>query len=255
MAARTAVIRTPLDTLNPLVSVVVIAIIAVAMLSSVDPIAPAIVLLAELPLIPLARLSLRAWLIRGVPLVFMLAGIMITNLLFTDVHTGATVLQWADLQVTTGGIAATAAVAFRLLVLAIPGIVLLARIDPTDVSDALITHWRANSRMAVGSLAAMRMTPLVFADLRQSYAARRTRGVVSRNPLVAVPTLFGTMSSVMVTAIRRATRLSLAMDSRGFDSGVKRSLARSSVWRRRDWFVIIGYLVVSSAAVLVGYLR
>jgi energy-coupling factor transport system permease protein len=224
------------------------------MLSSVDLVAPGIVLLAELPLILLARLSLRAWLIRGVPLVFMLAGIMITNLLFTDVHTGTTVLQWADLQVTTGGIAATAAVAFRLLVLAIPGIVLLARIDPTDVSDALITHWRANPRMAVGSLAAMRMAPLVLADLRQSYAARRTRGVVSRNPLVAVPTLFGTMSSVMVTAIRRATRLSLAMDSRGFDSGVDRTLARRSRWRRRDWFVVIGYLITGLLAVTLANL-
>jgi energy-coupling factor transport system permease protein len=254
MTDRTAVIRTPLDTLNPLVSVVVIAIIAVAMLSSVHPIAPAIVLLAELPLIVVARLSLRAWLIRGVPLVLMLAGIMITNLLFTDVRTGATVLQVADLQVTTGGIAATAAVAFRLLVLAIPGIVLLARIDPTDVSDALITHWRANPRLAVGSLAAMRMAPLVFADLRQSYAARRTRGVVSRSPLVAVPTLFGTMSSVMVTAIRRATRLSLAMDSRGFDSGVQRTLARRSLWRRRDWLVVIGYLVTGLLAVILASL-
>lgn len=250
----TGVARRPLDSLNPLVSLVLIAILAVTMIISFDPVVPGIVLVAELPLIALARLTARQWLIRGGPLIFFLGGIMITNLLFTDVQTGRTVLQWGDFVVTTGGIAATTVVALRLLALVIPGIVLFARIDPTDVSDALITHWRAKPRMAVGSLAAMRMAPLVLADLRQSYAARRTRGVISRNPLVAVPTLFGTMAAVLVTAIRRATRLSLAMDSRGFDSGVQRSLARRSVWRRRDWAVVIAALLVCLAALITGLL-
>jgi energy-coupling factor transport system permease protein len=243
-----------LATLNPLVSLILVGIIAAALLISFSPVTTMIMLLAEVGLVIAARLPIRTWLARAWPLGCALLGIMITNLIFTDVRTGSALVQVGGFMITTGGVAAAAGVGLRLLALALPGIVLFARLNPTELSDALITHWRANPRIAVGSLAALRMAPLVFADLRQSYAARRTRGVISRNQLVALPTLFGTLATILVTAIRRATRLSLAMDSRGFDSGVQRTLARESVWRARDWSVVIGGLLIAMIAVTAGLL-
>lgn len=247
--------RSPLSTLNPLVGLVVIAIIAVVIIVSVDPVAMLIIFAAELPLLALARIPARGWLVRGWPLAAGLAGIMIANLLFTGDHSGRTLLATGPLLITTGSLGMAGVVALRLLVLAIPGIVLFSRLDPTALSDALIIHWHAGPRVAVGSLAALRMTPLVVADLRQSYAARRTRGLISRNPLAMAPVIFGSLTTVLVTTVRRATRLSVAMDSRGFDSGVPRTLARVSLWRRRDTFVIIGYALAGIAALAVTAAR
>lgn len=243
--------RGPLATLNPLVGLVVIAIVAVVMIISFDPVAVLIILAAELPLVVLARIPARGWLLRAGPLAAVLAGVMIANLLFTDDHSGRTLLSVGPLLITTGGLGAAGVVVLRLLALAVPGIALFARLDPTALADALITHWHAGPRIAVGSVAALRMAPLVLADLRQSYAARRTRGLISRNPLAMAPVILGSLIAVLVTTVRRATRLSVAMDSRGFDSGVRRTLARQSVWRRRDTLVIIGYAVVAAAALTV----
>ena len=247
--------RSPLSTLNPLVGPVVIAIVAVVIIVSVDPVAMVIMLAAELPLLALARIPARGWLVRGWPVAAGLVGIMIANVLFTGDHSGPTLLAAGPLLITTGGVQAAGVVALRLLVLAIPGIVLFSRLDPTALSDALIIHWHAGPRLAVGSLAALRMAPLVVADLRQSYAARRTRGLISRNPLAMLPVIFGSLTTVLVTTVRRATRLSVAMDSRGFDSGVPRTLARTSLWRRRDTFVIIGYALAGVAVLIVTAVR
>lgn len=246
----------PLQRLNPLVALLVIGIVALAMIISFDPVSALIMIAAELPLVVLARLSTRAWLGRIWPLAAGLVGIMIANLLFTDLRSGQTLVHWGALWITSGGLAAAGAVALRLLALAIPGIVLFARLDPTDLSDALITHWHARPRIAVGSLAALRLAPLVLADLRQSYAARRTRGLVGRNPATALPMLLGTLAAVLVTTVRRASRLSVAMDSRGFDSGGPRTLARESRWRRLDTTVVLAYLAGAVVAVVsAGILR
>jgi energy-coupling factor transport system permease protein len=243
----------PLDRLNPLVALLVIGIVALTMIVSFRPVTALVMIAAELPLIMFARLSARAWAGRVWPLAGALAGIMIANLLFTDVRTGGTLLRWGPLWVTADGLAAAGGVALRLLALAVPGIVLFARLDPTDLSDALIAHWHARPRISVGSLAALRLAPLVLADLRQSYAARRTRGLVGRNPVTMVPVLFGSLSAVLVTTVRRASRLSTAMDSRGFDSGVPRTLARESRWRRVDTVVVLGYLAAAVLAVVVAW--
>lgn len=244
--------RTVLQSLNPLVSLLVIAAVAIAMIITLSPWASLIMIIAELPLLVLARLSLREWAMRAWPLASALVGIMIANLLFTDLRSGVTLVQAGPIWITSDGLTAAAGVALRLLALAIPGVVLFARLDPTDLADALVTHWRARPRIAVGSLAALRMAPLVLSDLRQSYAARRTRGLIGRNPLQAVGLFVGSLSAVLVTAVRRATRLSAAMDSRGFDSGVRRTVARESRWRRRDWLVTFGYLLVAALSVVVG---
>ncbi|QDP97385.1 energy-coupling factor transporter transmembrane protein EcfT [Microlunatus elymi] len=246
--------RTPLQTLNPLVTLVLVGIVAATMIATFSFVTATIMIIAELPLIVLARLSPRAWLWRAWPLALALIGIMVANLLFTDIHSGTTLLHAGAIWVTTDGLAAAGSVALRLLVLAIPGIVLFARLDPTELADSLVTHWHARARMAMGSLAALRLAPLVLTDLRQSYAARRTRGLIGRNPLLAVPMAFSTLSMILVTAIRRATRLSAAMDSRGFDSGVPRTMARVSRWRVRDWVVSLGYLAAAMIAVAAGVL-
>lgn len=254
LGASTETRRTVLAGLNPLVSLLVIAIVGGAVIATVSPLTMLIMIIAELPLLVLARLSPRQWALRAWPLASALAGIMIANLLFTDLRSGATLLHVGPVWVTADGLAAAGGVALRLLVLAIPGVVLFARLDPTDLADALITHWHARPRIAIGSLAALRMAPLVLTDLRQSYAARRTRGLIGRNPLRAIGLFVGSLSAVLVAAVRRATRLSLAMDSRGFDSGVRRTLARESRWRRRDTVVTVGYLAVAVVAVAVGVL-
>ena len=53
--------------------------------------------------------------------------------------------------------------------------------------------------------------------------ARRARGVdAGRNPVARLRLFASTAFALLVGAIRRGTRLAVAMDARGFDSGVPR---------------------------------
>jgi energy-coupling factor transport system permease protein len=54
---------------------------------------------------------------------------------------------------------------------------------------------------------------------------------------------------MLVSAIRRAERLALAMDARGFDSGIKRSHFRELRVGWRDWTTIAAAAAVAVAAV------
>ena len=55
---------------------------------------------------------------------------------------------------------------------------------------------------------------------------------------------------MLVSAIRRAERLALAMDARGFDSGVRRTHFRELRMGWRDWLTIAVALAVAAAALL-----
>ncbi len=58
--------------------------------------------------------------------------------------------------------------------------------------------------------------------------ARRARGVeAGRNPVARLRLFVSTAFTLLVGAIRRGTRLAVAMDARGFDSGA-------------DWLLVAG---------------
>lgn len=245
--------RSILRQLNPLTAMVIVFAVTITMFISLDPRTALIILVAELPLIAVARMSPRQWLMRAWPLGLALIGILLANLLFSGYTGGRELFDLGPFHVTTASLAAALGVALRILTLALPAIVLFAVIDPTDLADALVIQWHAPARIAVGSLAAIRMVPLVMSDLQHVYLSRRTRGIgAGRNPVVMAAILVRTLGAVLVSSIRRATRLALAMDSRGFDSGIARTVARESMWRRRDSGVVAVTICVCVTAVAVS---
>ncbi len=83
--------------------------------------------------------------------------------------------------------------------------------------------------------------------------ARRARGVdAGRNPLVAARLGITAVVILLVSTIRRASRLALAMDARGFDSGTPRTLARPPTMRRADWLLLGAAAVLGALAVAVS---
>ena len=79
-------------------------------------------------------------------------------------------------------------------------------------------------------------------------AARRLRGVGSGGVAARVRDTGDRLLVMLVSAIRRAERLALAMDARGFDSGIRRSHFRELRAGWRDWLTIAVALAVAVAA-------
>jgi energy-coupling factor transport system permease protein len=209
----------------------------IALFITVDPLTPTLVLIAEIAAIPLIGIPLRALLRRALPAFIGAVGIGFFNALLS------------------GDVAGGIAIGLRLVGIALAGIVAVASIDPTDLSDALVEHLHAPRRFTVGALAAFRLMPL-FADEWQTIAmARRARGLDNGR----VTAFFSMTRSLLVAAIRRATRLAVAMDGRGFADPGCRTLARPRRVEPRDWSVIataVGVaLLASGTSVALGTWR
>ena len=117
-----------------------------------------------------------------------------------------------------------------------PACIVFATTDPTDLADALVQNAKAPARFAIGALAAFRLVPLLGHEWQMLSLARRARGVdAGRNPVAQVRLFASTAFALLVGAIRRGTRLAVAMDARGFDAGAPRSIARRQRFGGADW--------------------
>ncbi|TML21008.1 MAG: energy-coupling factor transporter transmembrane protein EcfT, partial [Actinobacteria bacterium] len=151
---------------NPVAKLAAALVPTLALLSTLDPLTPALFLAVELALVPLFGMSLPRLARRGWPLLVTAAGVASAQLLFT-----------------TGGLAAALGIALRIPAVALPGIVVFATTDPTDLADALVQNVRLPARFAIGALAAFRLVPLLGEEWRVLALARRARGIdAGRNP-------------------------------------------------------------------------
>jgi energy-coupling factor transport system permease protein len=214
---------------NPLAKLIAALLPTLALLTTLDPVTPALFLAVELAALPLFGVRLTTLARRGWPLLVSAAGIAVAQQLFG-----------------TGGWLASTGLALRILAVAIPGILVFATTDPTDLADALVQNARLPARFAIGALAAFRLVPLLGEEWRLLTLARRARGLdAGRNPLAHLSLFASRTFALLVGAIRRGTRLATAMDARGFDAGVPRSFARRQRIRPADVVLMAGGVLLA----------
>lgn len=141
------------------------------------------------------------------------------------------------------------AIALRGLAIALPGIIVLASTDPTDLADALAQKLRLPHRFVLGALAAMRLVGLLVAEWQTLGMARRARGVGSEPGLFrGLKAQLGQAMALLVQAVRRASRLAVTMEAKGFGAG-ERTWARESTFARHDAWVLLAGLAVAAVSV------
>jgi energy-coupling factor transport system permease protein len=229
-----------LGRINPVAQLAAMAVVTLVLLTSLDVVTPAVVVAAELCLLPAAGLTdLHGLWRRTWPLVLGAGSVGLVNVLLSD---DATVIAGIGLGL-------------RVVGLALPGVLLVASTDPVRLADALTIHWRLSTRFAFGALAALRLVPLLVAEFESVRLARRTRGVeAGRSPVARVRLVAGIAFTLLVGAVRRGSRLATAMDARGFDSGIARSNARGSSLHPRDAGFVAGTIAVCAVAVTASVL-
>lgn len=245
----------PLARRNPVAKLAAALLFSAPLIATLDPLTPTIALVVELAVLPLfglryGTLARRAW-----PLLIAAAGIVVTLVMFAADRTGTTVATIGPFAVTTGVLMTALGMALRVFAIALPGIIVFATTDPTDLADALVQNVRAPARFAIGALAAFRLVPLLGQEWQMIALARRARGIdAGRNPVAQVRLFSSTAFALLVGAIRRGTRLAVAMDARGFDSDIPRSVARRQHFRAADVALLAGAAALSTGALTVSIL-
>ncbi|HEX5018672.1 MAG TPA: energy-coupling factor transporter transmembrane component T [Actinomycetes bacterium] len=232
---------------NPLARLAPAAALGLLNVFTLDPVTPLLTLLVVACAVPFMGLSWQSVARVSWPL----AAAAVTLVFVNTLADPAPGIGWEDAR--AGGVTAV-----RLLAIALPGVLALATIDPVDLTDALVQQLRVPARFGYGALAASRLFPLLTEDWRSQGMAARARGVSARGVVGRVRNLFRRVLLLLVAALRRATRLAVALDARGF-AQADRSRSRPSAWTASDaaWCIggLLAALAVVAVSVLSGYWR
>ncbi|MBO1267865.1 energy-coupling factor transporter transmembrane component T family protein [Arthrobacter cavernae] len=234
---------------NPLAKFVAVFLITLVLALSIDWVSASTALVAELALFPLAGLTLRLLWQRGWPLIIAAAlGGWSTAIVAAD--SGAVLLDVGIWSISEGSLELGLGFMLRGLAIALPAILLMSCTDPTDLADALAQKARLPHRFVLGTLAAMRLVGLMAEEWQTIGMARRARGVGSHgSPMQRLRATLGQSFGLLVQAIRRASRLAVTMEARGF-GGRRRTWARESTYSLLDVWVLLGGVAIAAAAVL-----
>jgi energy-coupling factor transport system permease protein len=113
----------------------------------------------------------------------------------------------------------------------------------------LVEHLHAPPRFVVGALAAYRLFPLFSREWDTLGLARRARGIEADRTIAQRLAAFpGRSLGLLIAAIRRATRLAVAMDARGFGARECRTVARPRAFAGGDVALLVAALVVVAVA-------
>jgi len=244
---------------NPVAKLAVALLISVALMLSIDWVSAATALLLEGLLLAWCGLNARQFWLRTAPVWIAAPFAMLTTFLYGE-DSGSVLWSFGFISVTEGSIALGLAIGLRVLAIGIPGIVLLATTDPTDLADGLAQVLRLPARFVLGALAGLRLVGMFIDDWQSLALARRARGVGDGGGLRGRARRFvGLAFALLVLSVRRGSKLATAMEARGFGSDEPRSWARPSVFGRWDTVVVLlGALIAATAittAVLAGTWR
>ncbi|HEY3217663.1 MAG TPA: energy-coupling factor transporter transmembrane component T [Candidatus Limnocylindria bacterium] len=224
--------RAPLSRAHPLARIAAGFVVMLGLFVTVDAVTSAIVIAALALAVALSGLPPRTLALRAVPLLLSALSIGLFNALFG-----------------TSGAAGGIAIALRLVGISIAGVLAIATVDPTELADALVQHLHAPPRFVVGALAAYRLFPLFSREWDTLGLARRARGIeADRNIAQRLAAFPNRALGLLIASIRRATRLAVAMDARGFGSRGCRTLARPRTFAPGDWGLVAAAFVVVAVA-------
>ncbi len=148
------------------------------------------------------------------PLWIAALSVAVFNALFAAANpdpAAATVVMLGPLRITEPALAGGIALGLRVVAIVAVGVAWGRTTDATHLADALVQQGGLPERFAYGALAALQAIPWIAEDLAALREARRMRGLrASWHPRVLV--------GLLVLSIRRAERLAVAMDARGFGS-------------------------------------
>ncbi|MBP2436665.1 energy-coupling factor transporter transmembrane component T family protein [Microbacterium amylolyticum] len=240
--------RGPLARINPVAKLAAAFLIAFPLIVSVDWVSGVTALLLEIPLFMLSGIGWRRFWLRTLP-VWIAAPLTGVTIALYGQESGRVYADFLLITISDGSLELAAATFFRVLAIALPGVVLFADVDPTDLADGLSQRAKLPARFVLGALGGLRLVGLLISDWRELETARRARGVADQG---RIRRLIGMGFALVVLAIRRGSHLATAMESRAFGADTARSWARESRWGGGEWLLMAAGVVISATAITVS---
>lgn len=236
--------RSILARVNPVTQVLALILMTTPLIISIDVVSAGVALALEMGIVIASRMKPTVVAVRMVPL-FIAAPVAAMSMLLYANPGGEIYWSFGPAIISHRSVWLAAGILVRVLAIGMPAIVLLSRIDPTDMADGLAQILHLPSRPVLATLAAARMTGLMAADWKALEQARRVRGIGDSHK--AVSAARGSFS-LLVFALRRSAKLSLTMEARGFGAPVERTWARESKMGPADAVMLLIAIAIPAIA-------
>lgn len=232
-----------LDRLNPVTRMGLSVLASVPILITLDWVSATAMLVSQLVIFLACGVPVRRLVQRLAPLL-LIAPIGAVSMALYGRPGGRIWFDWWLATVSDRSLTMAVAVFVRILVLGSAAVILIGGADPTRMADGLAQLLRLPSRFVLGTLASVRLVGLFAEDWRTMALARRARGLGDTGRLRR----FATMAfALLIFAIRRGTKLAVAMEARGFGADRPRTWARPSTLGVAD---LVGLLVTLAVCAL-----
>jgi len=146
------------------------------------------------------------------------------------------------------------ALTLRLVALMTSFSIFFLTVHPDELSQALI-QMRVRFEFAFAMSMAMRYVPTLGQEAYAIMDAQKARGVeLDKGSLLKrIRNIVPIIVPLIIVSIRRALSIAESMESRGFGASENRTYMNVLRFRRRDWAVLIGSLVVLALVVYVRF--
>ncbi|WP_066191866.1 MULTISPECIES: energy-coupling factor transporter transmembrane component T family protein [Gracilibacillus] len=231
-----------IQTINPSIKALAILLPGVLLSFAFDIITPLIFFVFVLLLtLFFANISVKKWLIFFLPLSFFAISVAWMSMLYTDkaYATGPVIFQFLWFEVTSGSLQVGVSLALRSLCFISLSLLFALTTDPTKFMLSLMQQVRLSPKLTYGILAGYRFLPTFKHELDLLRQAHRIRGVHRakglRNKLqqgrqYAIP--------LLANSIRKAERVALAMESKGFTGSRHRTYYHEMRVNMKDWLFL-----------------
>lgn len=230
---------------NPVAKLGAALLLAACLVLTIDWVSAGTAIVLELVAFLFMGIPARQFWFRTLPVWFAAPLTGLTILLYGK-PSGTIYGEWLAVRISDGSIDLAFATTLRVLAIGLPAVVLFLTVDATDLADGLSQVWHLPARFVLGALAAFRLVGLFLEDWKYLELARRARGVGDTGRIRRIPSQ---VFALLVLAIRRGSKLAIAMEARGFGGNSPRTWARDSLFGWREWFVLIAGLIVGMIAI------
>ena len=245
---------------DPAVKLGVALVLSLLLVLVIDPVTPLLFIAAAwVAAVVLGAVSAAAFARTLLPLAVVALGFVWTNAVFAVPAPGDAVWHVGWISASASGLRFGIGIGLRGLAIGAVSLAAIRTSDPTRLVVSLIRNARLPYRIGYAMLAAYRFFPIVGEEYARIRLAQRVRGVRPRSLRSRASASFAGIVPLFADATRRATRIAVAMDARGFASARERTYWRETPVTAADRIFAL-VCVLAAAAILVaglagGWLR
>ena len=238
---------------DPAVKLGVALVLSLVLVLVIDPVTPLLFLaLAWAGAVWLGGVPAGAFLRTLMPLGVVALGFVWTNALFAVPAPDDVVWRIGPFGASASGLRFGVGIGLRGLAIGALSVAAIRSSDPTVLVVSVIRNARVPYRIGYAMLAAFRFFPIIGEEYVRIRLAQRVRGVRPRTPRERAAAAIGGIVPLFGDATRRATRIAVAMDARGFASARERTYWRETPVRWADWAFAVACLALAGAILAAG---